>query len=165
MSVQPDLLRVAFNSLALSVYCAVIAACWIDYLTEAGTTIMAGYKNRFIHLDFPELGDDIWVDILNPLLAPADRLQSGLAVEIGPDGKPVDLSTEKSMDMSYDVAAKLIVRWNVYDIDDVSDDPQPLPVPVTIESMKKLPFSITSRITAELGKAMDQMNGRTSKKS
>jgi hypothetical protein len=109
------------------------------------------YTNRTIRLDFPELGDDIWVVINNPMLMPASRLQSDIDIKVGEDGKPID--PKQAITATFDIASKLVQSWNVYDPFDETDTPMELPA--TIEKLQLLPMTITLRISEIVGKALN----------
>lgn len=119
------------------------------------------YLNRTIRLAFdgtdskyPTLGDDIWVTIKNPLLMPASVVQTDTPLQTDAQGNIVN-NTE-AMNAGFEIAARLVVDWNVYDPDDESDNPAALPLPATAETMKKLPISISNAIGEIVGKAMDR---------
>jgi hypothetical protein len=124
---------------------------------------MPGYSGRVVTLNFAELtapGDPmIHVALRNPRLIPLDMLQPR-EVELGPDGRPVDLDAAKRA--NNEVLAKLIIGWRVYDASDVSVDEDgneldqaPLPLPATPDSVAKLPTSIFIALTKEVTEAMD----------
>lgn len=153
-------LSVSVSSLLLSACTALIVWAWLDHLFSRDHIM--GYKNRFIRISFPELGDDIWVDILNPMMAPASALTSDIPIETDDDGKIAKGSEAQMADVTYDITSKLIIRWNVYDVMDPSDDPQPLELPATPDKMKRLPMAIITKIMQEVGKATGRMNADTS---
>jgi hypothetical protein len=84
---------------------------------------LAGYKNRFINLTFPDLsedGDTVYVSIRSPRTVPPSQLQP-VSLPENADGTPVDpRAAEKAM---YDVIAGLIVSWHVYDGTSLDDGP------------------------------------------
>ncbi len=122
------------------------------------------YTNRTITLTYEDLGDDIYVTIHNPMLMPLSMLQPRTQVRIDPNtGEPVD--PELAIDGAFEVAARLIVAWNVYDPFDDSENPTPLPMPATAEVLKKLPQVITMRISEFVGKKLNPTNENTSKTS
>ncbi len=112
------------------------------------------YLNRTIRLEFPELGPDVWVAIHNPMLMPSSRLQSDIDIALDANGRPVD--SKQAVDASFDIAAKLIASWNVYDPFDETDTP--LELPATIEKLRLLPMSITLKISEIVGKALNPKN-------
>jgi hypothetical protein len=113
---------------------------------------MAGYKNRTITLKFDgtsaldDLGEDIWVMIRNPKLMNVEKL-TPREIPLDENGIPKD--SKDAMLASYEVMAGLIVKWNVYDADDDSDDPQPL-TEVTPENIAKLPMGILTSISDQM---------------
>lgn len=108
------------------------------------------YLNRTIRLEFPDLGDDIWVAIHNPALMPASRLQSDVDIPVDANGKPTD--AKAAIDATFDIASKLIAGWNVYDPFD--DTETPMELPATVEKLRLLPMSITLKISEIVGKAL-----------
>jgi hypothetical protein len=114
---------------------------------------MAGYANRTIMLDFPELseeGDKVHVVIKNPRTVPLAELQPA-NVPLGPDGKPDEAAAEAS---TYAVMAGLVKAWHVYDATSMDDDQPGLPLPATAESVAKLPVEIVERIAEEMAKVV-----------
>ncbi len=109
------------------------------------------YLNRTIRLDFPELGDDIWVVVSNPMLMPSSRLQSDIEIELDDAGKPKD--SKAAVRATFDIASKLVVAWNVYDPFD--DTETPLELPATVDKMALLPMTITLKISEIVGKALN----------
>lgn len=111
---------------------------------------MAGYKGRFIRLDFPDLGedgDDIHVTLRNPQTVPFDVL-TPKGVVYGPDGEPVD--REHFNRAMFDVYASLISDWRVYDATSLEDDQPLLESPATGTLFGKLPRAIQNRIADEV---------------
>lgn len=115
-----------------------------------------GYtKNRILRIEYPELGDDLWLEYLNPMFAPMDVTQSERAVELTPDGDPMPGSKVNRL-ASLDMFANLIVRWSIPDPED--EEEKPLPLPTTAEVLNSLPALITARLMQEAGKYISQMN-------
>lgn len=123
-----------------------------------------GYANRLISLTFDDLTDDpqndpIWVSIRNPKLMPPGELQAR-QVPLGEDGKPVD--NDAAMTSMYEVVAKMIVAWRVYDATVLEVNPetgepldQPLlGLPATPERVAKLPMEIINRISEQMSAAV-----------
>jgi hypothetical protein len=113
---------------------------------------MGRYANSTVRLDFPDLSEDddpIYVVIRNPKTVPADVLMPADVPE-GPDGKP---ESSAAIAASYEVMAKLVVDWHVYD-GTAEDDSPPLPLPATPEHLKTLPFDIVQRIASEMGQVL-----------
>lgn len=110
---------------------------------------MPGYANRTIMLDFPELseeGDKVHVIIRNPRTMPTAELKPNTTVTLGPDGQPDEAAAEQA---GYEVLARMVTAWHVYDATDTSDDQQPLPLPATPELVAKLPVEIQNRMATE----------------
>lgn len=117
------------------------------------------YLDRTIRLAFdgtdpayPQLGDDIWVVIKNPLLMPASAIQTDTNIQVDANGNPVDRNA--AMEAGFEIASRLVVSWNVYDPDDSEDNPAPLPLPATPHALRILPLSISNAISEIVGKAL-----------
>ncbi|NUS29188.1 MAG: hypothetical protein HOV92_33920 [Streptomyces sp.] len=106
---------------------------------------MAGYANRVITLQFPELteaGDDtVHVVIRNPKTMPAQELMADT-----PDGS----TPEQAFQAGLAILAKLVIGWHVYDATSLDDDQPPLGLPATPDLVAKLPMEIQNRMAAEL---------------
>lgn len=125
---------------------------------------MSGYSNRIIHISFPELSDDpddpIWVSVRNPRLMAPQELQPR-EVPVDADGKPVDEALAKVA--MYELYAKLIVGWRVYDATKIAVDPETgqeldmerLPSPATPDLVERLPMAIINRLATELKEALN----------
>ena len=123
-----------------------------------------GYANRLVHLDFTEElaepGDQIWITIRNPKLLAAGELRPR-DIAMMPDGvTPVNVSDAESA--MYEMLAKLIVGWHVYDASDLALDAlgnpgaqQILPLPATPENVAKLPAIIVKKISEEITNAVN----------
>jgi hypothetical protein len=126
---------------------------------------MAGYAQRLIRLDFPELSEDpetdpIFVTIRNPKLMPLQEMQDDDAREVDDDGNPVP---EKATAGMMRIISRLIAVWRVYDATHLQVNPttgevmdQPLlPLPATPDLVAKLPAAIINRIGDELTGAVN----------
>ncbi|MQS14523.1 hypothetical protein F7Q99_20200 [Streptomyces kaniharaensis] len=106
---------------------------------------MAGYANRIVTLDFPELtepGDEmIRVVMRNPKTVPGPELMADT---------PDNVTSEQAFQAGLAILAKLIVGWHVYDATSTADDQPPLPMPATADSVGRLPMEIQNRMAAEL---------------
>jgi len=123
-----------------------------------------GYANRLVHLDFTEElaepGDQIWITIRNPKLLAAGELRPR-DVAMMPDGvTPVNIGDAESA--MYEMLAKLIVGWHVYDASELAldSDGRPvaqdvLPLPATPDSVAKLPAIIVKKISEEITNAVN----------
>jgi hypothetical protein len=128
---------------------------------------MAGYAARLLHITFPELSEDpnadpIYVGMRNPKVMPMDQIQpSGEEVTVGPDGQVVPPKSAK--DSMYEIIAKLVVSWRVYDATHMELDPtsgqptdQPLlPLPATPDLVRRLPGAIVNRLAEEVVGALN----------
>jgi hypothetical protein len=125
---------------------------------------VAGYANRVIHIAFPELSDDpedpIWLSIRNPqYMAPSEMRPRDLAQ--GPDGKPAD--SIAAMEAMYEVYAKMILGWRVYDPDSIRVDPETgdiadmdrMPSPPTADLVAKLPMVILNKLSEVVKNAVN----------
>lgn len=113
---------------------------------------MAGYANRTLMLDFPDLseeGDNVHIVIKNPRMVPLHELQPA-DVPTNADGTPVD-DTAATTAM-FKVFAALVKAWHVYDATDDGDDQALLPLPATPETVAKLPMEIQKRLIEEVTK-------------
>lgn len=130
---------------------------------------MAGYANRVITRQFPELaedGDSVWVTIRNPRTMPPSELRSKSNVETDAEGKVIE--TEEAMTAGNEVIAKLIIGWRVYDgswvpkLDEDTGEPLPgqeqprLKLPATPQAVAKLPTPIFLWLGEELAKVNPQ---------
>ena len=127
---------------------------------------MAGYLNRFIHLEFPELAgtDDagrayVWVKIRNPRLIPSGEL-AGMADKFRVTGTgELEVDGDKANDAVFNQFAGLIIAGNVWDAtwvpeDFDTEDPGPLlPMPPSAADLRKMPVEIFNRIGDEVKKA------------
>lgn len=112
---------------------------------------MAGYKNRALTLEFPELsedGDRVYVMIRNPKLVPIEQLLTG--VPVGADGQPLD--RELARRKGYEKIANLVIDWHVYDATAVGEEQPLLGLPATADLVAKLPFEISERIAEEVNR-------------
>lgn len=118
------------------------------------------YTNRTIRLAFdgsddnyPNLGDDIYVVISNPMLMPASKLQTGTDIQLDASGNPVD--PVEAMNKSMEMVANIIIDWRVYDPLDGAIVPEPLPLPATSENVQRIPVVISNAIAELVGKALN----------
>lgn len=106
---------------------------------------MAGYANRLVRLEFPELtepGDTvIHVIMRNPRTVPGPELMADT---------PDNASPQEAMVGGMAILAKLVKAWHVYDATSLDDEQPPLPLPATPELVAKLPSEIQNRMAAEL---------------
>jgi hypothetical protein len=113
---------------------------------------IAGYADRTVTLNFPDLGPEIYVTLRNPkTMAPGALRPRDIAM--GPDGLP--LNPDDAEAAMYDMLATLVRDWCVYDATSDLDDQPRLPLPATPEMMRMLPMSIITTITEELSKAVN----------
>lgn len=125
---------------------------------------MPGYSNRVIHIPFPDLTDDpedrVWLSIRNPqYMAPGEMRPKDLAV--GEDGKPAD--PVAGMEAMYEVYAKMILGWRVYDPDSIRIDPETgeeldmerMPSPPTAALVAKLPMVILNKLSEVVKNAVN----------
>lgn len=126
--------------------------------TRTRRPTVAGYANRVITLQFPDLaeeGDPIWVAIRNPRLQPPEKLRPK-DVPLDPEtGKPIN--SDDAVSAMYEIIAGLIIGRRVYDamvaeVDDqgVPADQPLLVLPATPEKVQHLPMEIIQRISEEM---------------
>jgi hypothetical protein len=111
---------------------------------------LPGYKNRLIPLEFPELSEDgdlISVTLRNPQTVPFDNLQPR-QVAHDANGEPID--KQDAYLAMYEVYARMIVNWHVYDATSLDDDQPELPLPATAENFAKLPLEVQNRVADEV---------------
>lgn len=133
---------------------------------------MAGYNNPYVLLQFPELGDDVSVLMRNPQLLPPSEV-TPKDVPLDDRGQPLD--PQQAQEAMYEVFARVIVAWKVYDAsepaalelgDDVDpvalfeslgavQDPQPRLGPVTVENIGRMPLRIINRVMEEISRVAD----------
>lgn len=109
---------------------------------------------------YPELGTDIWVNIRNPMLMPQSFLVPKRKVAVDEEGRPLDV--HKAFESTLEIVAALITGWSMYDVFDISDHPDQLPVPeqmkfdhdddekksdAWVALMKKVPGPVTEAIS------------------
>ena len=113
---------------------------------------MAGLKDRFITLTFPELTEDgepvLYVTFRNPKLVPLDWLRSRVATNA--EGVPVN--EEAAMQESYERLARLITDIRMFDAEDPNIDQAMLQMPMNAEKVSRLPMTVNNRIAEELGR-------------
>ncbi|MFE9844672.1 hypothetical protein [Streptomyces goshikiensis] len=133
---------------------------------------MAGYSNPYVLLTFPELGDDVSVLMRNPQLLPPKEV-TPKDVPLDDRGQPLD--PQQAQEAMYEVFARVIVAWKVYDAsqapllelgDDVdpvalfeslgdAQTPQPRLGPITIENIARMPLKIINRVAEEITSVAD----------
>ncbi|MEV5944243.1 hypothetical protein [Streptomyces sp. NPDC051994] len=123
---------------------------------------MSGYTNPYVLLTFDELGDDVSILMRNPQLLPPREI-TPRDVPTDDKGQPID--SDELQTAMYEVFARLIVAWKVYDASaaaplDVGEDPDPVALfgslgeggaqprikDITVENIARLPMRIISRL-------------------
>jgi hypothetical protein len=115
---------------------------------------MAGYANRKIMLDFPELsepGDKVHIIIRDPRMMSVNEITPDLPDNAENDRAAVTRAT-------FDVLARMVVAWHVYDATSLDDDQPLLDLPATGDTVAKLPLAIQERLAEELRKAQGQQS-------
>lgn len=121
---------------------------------------MAGYRNRTITLEFPDLsedGDRVFLVMRNPRTVPFEELQPR-QVATGPDGMPLDPIDARAA--SYDMLARLIIGGRLYDAalpenldpafaEQESDQPL-VQFPMSGKQFGTLPVEIQNRVAEEV---------------
>lgn len=133
---------------------------------------MPGYNNPYVILQFPELGDDVSVLMRNPQLLPPSEV-TPKDVPLDDRGQPVD--PQQAQEAMYEVFARVIVAWKVYDAsestplnlgDDVDpvalfeslgaeQSPQPRIGAITAENVARMPMRVINRVMEEIAKVAD----------
>ena len=109
-----------------------------------------GYDNRFKRIDFPDLGEGVYVTIRNPKTMPPSMLRPE-GISLDAQGNPTnEADAEQAM---YKVLATLVRDWYVFDASSDEDDQPRLGLPATAESIQCLPLEIINKIAAELALA------------
>lgn len=89
-----------------------------------------GYANRTVRIEYPELGDKVFIEFRNPRTASADQLTAG------------DSNNLTQRQAGYVIIANLLRNWCVYDAEVDSDDAPELEGPATPEMVAKMPAVI-----------------------
>lgn len=113
---------------------------------------MSGYDNRFRRMDFPDLGEGIYVTIRNPKTLPPSKLKPE-GIRLDASGTP--LNEDEAESAMYKVLASLVRDWHVYDASSDDDDQPLLELPATADAVGRLPLEIINRIAAELASAVN----------
>ncbi|MFB6805486.1 hypothetical protein [Streptomyces sp. NPDC056387] len=133
---------------------------------------MSGYTNPYVLLQFPELGEDVSVLMRNPQLLPPSEV-TPKDVPLDDRGQPLD--PQQAQEAMYEVFARVIVAWKVYDAsqaaplelgDDVdpvalfeslgaAQTPQPRLGAVTVENIGRMPLRIINRVMEEISRVAD----------
>jgi len=111
---------------------------------------LAGYKNRTVTLEFPELaedGDKIYVALRNPRMVPVTALRTR---QVARDANGEALDPDDEQTAVFEVYAGLITDWHVYDATSIDENQPPLTLPATAELVGKLPLEIQERISEEV---------------
>jgi hypothetical protein len=98
-------------------------------------------------LRLPNLGDDVWVVVRNPLLMPQALLTPKREVALNPDGTPVNRA--EGIQAGTEVIAGLIASWNLTDVLADNDDV----VPIT-------PEALLNQVPAAVGDIVGQVVAR-----
>lgn len=113
---------------------------------------MSGYDNRFKRIDFPDLGEDVYVTIRNPKTLPPSKLKPE-GIRLDASGNP--LNEDEAESAMYAVLATLVRDWRVYDASSDADDQPLLELPATANSVGRLPLAIINKIANELAAAVN----------
>lgn len=100
-----------------------------------------GYKNKTIHMEFPDLTEDdadapISITIKNPKTLPMGDLIPG---DVDAEDRTAQMAAMFAM------MANMIVAWHVFDQQDAL-----MEMPATAESVAGLPMMITNWITEQI---------------
>ncbi len=113
---------------------------------------MAGYTaHRVLRHEFPELGPDVWVELKNPYLLPANRLNPAREPRRLPNGT-VDMADVAKI--GYDLYSWLVVDWNVYPAWDGESEMDTEPLgPPSPETLARVPTPVEVWITEQVSAA------------
>jgi hypothetical protein len=104
---------------------------------------MPGYANRTIRLAFPELteeGDpEVFVTIRNPKILPGHEITVRDVTD-----EQLKADPAANFFAQYDLVARLVTDWLVYDA--TTEDAQPLELPADEHKVAKLPRQIAAKI-------------------
>lgn len=113
---------------------------------------MAGLRDRFVTIKFPELTEDgqpdLYVTFRNPKLVPLDWMASKVATDAA--GRPVD-DDAATRDM-YEKIARLITGFRMFDSADMGEDQAMLEMPITADKVARFPGAVNSQIAEELAR-------------
>ncbi|GHB55430.1 hypothetical protein GCM10010331_49070 [Streptomyces xanthochromogenes] len=132
---------------------------------------MPGYTSPYVLMQFPDLGDDVSVLMRNPQLLPPREITPR---DVPTDDKGQPLDPDDAQKVMYEVFARLIVAWKVYDASqtpplEISEDADPVALfeslgsgdaqprigPINVDNVARLPMRIISRM-------MDEVNATVS---
>jgi len=133
---------------------------------------VSGYSNPYVLLQFPELGDDVSVLMRNPQLLPPSEV-TPKDVPLDERGQPLD--PQQAQESMYEVFARVIVAWKVYDasesapieageeVDPVAlfeslnavGAPQPRLGAITSDNVGRMPMRIINRVMEEISRVAD----------
>src|SRR5437588_11223828 len=102
---------------------------------------IAGYYDSVCRFEYPKLGDGVFVLMRNPALSPPDMLSSE---ESGAAG-------------TYEIIARHVKDWLVYDATSEDDEQPLLPLPATAEAVRKLPAAVLMPLVKRLAEAQNPL--------
>lgn len=110
---------------------------------------MAGYKDRVVTLEFDEDEDGgrVYIALRNPRKVPGTEMALR-QVPRDSEGNAID-QLDEAMAI-FEVYAKLIVGWRVYDATSTDENQPLLDSPATPELVAKLPRDIQERLAKEV---------------
>lgn len=113
-----------------------------------GTQVLDGFKDDKgpYTITLPNLGDDVWAVVRNPMLMPQTMLTPKRDVPVDANGQP--LHKEDALNAGSEVVAGLIVSWNL--TDPMSDDDAILSLPCTAEQLRNQVPAVVGDVIAEL---------------
>jgi hypothetical protein len=122
----------------------------VSFVQKAKVCGVAGLKDRFITIKFPELTEEgqpeLYVTIRNPRLVPLDWLTSKVPSDA--NGSPLD--PDMAMLEGYERIARLITGLRMYDAEDPAEDQALLEMPVTSDEVRKFPIVVSTRLAKEM---------------
>ena len=105
-----------------------------------------GYKDRTLRLEFPELGDGLYVVLRNPRLMPPDTGQPNIALS----------DTDGLLRAGKRRVARLLIDWHLWDAR-VEDDDVPLRLPTVddLEPFDGCPDYVMRKVSREVNRLSD----------
>ncbi|MFE3577842.1 hypothetical protein [Streptomyces vinaceus] len=132
---------------------------------------MSGYTNPYVILQFPDLGGDVSVLMRNPQLLPQSVL-TPRDVPLDEHNQPIN--QQEANEAMYEVFARVIVAWRVYDGSqvvslEIAEDADPVALfeslghdvdqprlgAITPENVAKMPVRIIKRVMEEIAQVAD----------
>lgn len=102
---------------------------------------MTGYTNILIKREYPDLGENVYVEYRNPKTAAADTLSSD------------EMGNVSQKQINYSIIAKLLRHWHVYDAT-VDENAALLEGPADAAMVARMPGVIVRDILSDIAEAL-----------